>query len=52
MVWKYQYTPKLFNYGCLVLGLSMVWHLSHDWGVIFWAFVASIHVTFTIKPVT
>ena len=51
MTWRYTYTPKLLNYGCFIVGIGMVWHLSHDWWVMLWAFVASLHFTFGIKEV-
>jgi hypothetical protein len=50
--WRWTYTPKLFNWVCFILGMSMVWHLSQDWQLLAWTFVASIHVTFGIKPAT
>ena len=49
MKWRWTYTPKLFNWACFIIGMSMVVYLLHDWWVTLWAFVASIHVTFGIK---
>lgn len=33
------------NFICFIVGMIMVWHLTHDGWVLFWTFVASLHLT-------
>lgn len=35
------------NFLFFIIGMSMVWHLTHNWWVMLWAFVAAIHITVT-----
>lgn len=49
-MWRLTYTPKILNWACFALGMGMLWHLTQDWWVMLWGFVASLHFTFDISP--
>lgn len=39
----------IINFSFFVFGMVGVWMVTHSWLAMFWAFVASIHVSFSVK---
>ena len=43
------YTFDKLNFALGIIGMTGVWLTTHNWWAMFWAFIAALHIQFTVR---